>query len=204
MKAGQSLSQITREFCNAWGIGPTVLPMSDQPVRTIVETDEGELAFQEYFVQRRCEPKVKGFRFEGIDTAEAAPGALEAIEAADAVVICPSNPWVSIDPILNVLQLRSTIRRPPSIVAISPIIGGKTVKGPAAKMYAELGIQPSALAVAEHYRGLINGFVLDQIDAELANLLEIQTLTTDTLMNLLTKRVQLARDVLHFIGRQNI
>ena len=105
MKAGQTLSQITRDFCKAWGIGPTVLPMSDQPVRTIVETDEGELAFQEYFVHRRCEPKVKGFRFEGIDTAEAAPGALEAIEAADAVVICPSNPWVSIDPILAVDRL---------------------------------------------------------------------------------------------------
>jgi LPPG:FO 2-phospho-L-lactate transferase len=203
LKEGQTLSQLTLDFCTAWGIKQTVLPMSDLPVRTIVETDEGEMAFQEYFVHRRCEPQVKGFRFEGLDQAEAAPGALEAIEAADALVICPSNPWVSIDPILSVLKLRSTFHRPPSIVAISPIIGGQTVKGPAAKMYAELGIQPSALAVAEHYRGLLNGFVIDQIDAKLVNMIEIPTLTTDTLMNHLTKRAQLAADVLHFIGRLN-
>ncbi len=201
MKEGQTLSQVTQDFCRAWGIGPTVLPMSDGVVRTIVETDEGELAFQEYFVQRRCEPKVKDFRFEGANIAEAAPGALEAIEAADAVVICPSNPWVSIDPILSVLKLRPTVNRPPSILAVSPIIGGKAVKGPAAKMYAELGIQPSALAVAEHYRGLLSGFILDNVDADLANLIEIPTLTTDTLMNLLTKRASLAGDVLHFIRR---
>jgi LPPG:FO 2-phospho-L-lactate transferase len=207
MKEGQTLSQITRDFCQAWGVGPTVLPMSDQPVRTIVETDQGELAFQEYFVHHRCEPKVKGFRFEGIDQAKAAPDALEALEAADAVVICPSNPWVSIDPILNVLALTP----PPlpweegtPVVAVSPIIGGKAVKGPAAKMYAELGIKPSALAVAQHYRGLLSGFVLDNVDAELANTIEIPTLTTDTLMNLLTKRAQLARDVLHFIGSKNV
>jgi LPPG:FO 2-phospho-L-lactate transferase len=210
MKAGQTLSQITRDFCRAWSVGPIVLPMSDQPVRTIVETDEGELAFQEYFVHRRCEPKVKGFRFEGIAKAEAAPGALEALEAADAVVICPSNPWVSIDPILKTLTpspLSLGERgwgEGKSIVAVSPIIGGKAVKGPAAKMYAELGIQPSALAVAGHYRGLLSGFVLDKVDAELTKLIEIPTLTTDTLMNPLTKRAQLARDVLHFIGSKNI
>jgi LPPG:FO 2-phospho-L-lactate transferase len=203
LKEGQTLSQITREFCKAWGIKHKVLPMSDQPVRTIVETDEGDLAFQEYFVRRRCEPKVKGFRFEGAEIAEAAPGALEAMEAANAVVICPSNPWVSIDPILAVAGIRSAIEAK-TAVAVSPIIGGQTVKGPAAKMFAELGIQPSVLAVAEHYRSLLNGFVLDKVDAELANLIEIPTLTTDTLMNLLTKRSQLARDVLHFIGRLNI
>jgi LPPG:FO 2-phospho-L-lactate transferase len=203
MKAGQTLSQITHDFCKAWGVGPTVLPMSDQPVRTIVETDEGELAFQEYFVHRRCEPKVKGFRFEGIEIAEAAPGALEALESADVVVICPSNPWVSIDPILKVLNVRSTVNRLRSVVAVSPIIGGETVKGPAAKMYAELGIQPSALAVAEHYRGLLNGFVMDNVDEKLAGQIDIPTLTTDTLMNSLTKRARLAGDVLHFIRRIN-
>ncbi len=200
---GQSLSQITRDFCIAWGIEPTVLPMSDQPVRTIVETEEGDLAFQEYFVRRRCEPKVKGFRFEGVEIAKPAPGALEALEAADAAIICPSNPWVSIDPILEVLQLRSTINHPPSIVAVSPIIGGQTVKGPAAKMYTELGFQPSALAVAEHYRGLLNGFVLDNVDGDLAGEIDIPTLTTDTLMNSLTKRARLGGDVLNFIRRIN-
>jgi LPPG:FO 2-phospho-L-lactate transferase len=199
MNEGQTLSQITRDFCKAWKIGPTVFPMSDQPVRTIVETEEGDLAFQEYFVHRRCKPKVKGFRFEGVEIAKAIPGALEALETADAVVICPSNPWVSIDPILHV----SPIPKNKLVVAVSPIIGGQTVKGPAAKMYAELGIQPSALAVAEHYRGLLNGFVLDEVDKSLASQIDIQTLTTDTLMDSLTKRTGLARDVLHFIRRLN-
>jgi len=197
MRTGQTLSQITREFCKAWGVGPAVFPMSDQPVRTIVETDEGELAFQEYFVHRRCEPRVKGFRFEGAEIAEAAPGALVVLESADAVVICPSNPWVSIDPILRLTRIsKSNIT-----VAVSPIIGGQAVKGPAAKMYAELGIQPSALAVAGHYGGLLNGFVLDNLDEELAKQIDIPTLTTDTLMNHLTKREKLAEDVLNFIRR---
>jgi LPPG:FO 2-phospho-L-lactate transferase len=200
LNKGQILSQVTRDFCKAWGVGPTVLPMSDQPVRTIVETDEGVLAFQEYFVHRRCEPKVKGFRFEGIDTAEAAPGVLDALESADAVVICPSNPWVSIDPILAVTGMGEAFEAKP-IVAVSPIIGGKTVKGPAAKMYMELGIQPSALAVADHYRDLLNGFILDKVDQELASQIEIPTLTTDILMDSLTKRARLAQDVLHFIRR---
>ena len=200
LKNGQTLSQITCDFCKAWGVGPSVLPMSDQPVRTIVETGEGDLAFQEYFVHRRCEPKVKGFRFEGINTAEAAPGALKAIDQAEAVVICPSNPWVSIDPILAIAGMRDAVEAK-HVVAVSPIIGGETVKGPAAKMYAELGIRPSALAVAEHYQDLLSGFVLDNVDAKLAKMLAIPVLTTDILMNLLTKRAILAQDVLHFIGR---
>jgi LPPG:FO 2-phospho-L-lactate transferase len=198
LKEGQRLSQITREFSQAWGIKHTILPMSDTPVRTIVDTDQGELAFQEYFVHRRCEPRVKGFRFDGIDSAVPAPGVLEAIEKADAVIFCPSNPWVSIDPILKVVK---EIKKP--IVAVSPIIGGKTVKGPAAKMFTELGIEPSALSVAEHYRHLLSGYVLDHVDAELeekVNRLHIKTLVTDTLMNHLTDRARLANDVLHFIG----
>lgn len=198
LKEGQSLSQITRDFCKAWGIQYNILPMSDSPVRTVVDTDEGELAFQEYFVHRHCEPRVKGFRFDGIDSAEPAPGTTEAIEAADAIVICPSNPWVSIDPILKIIK---KIDKP--VIAISPIIGGKTVKGPAAKMYAELGIEPSALAVAGHYRHLLSGYVLDHVDANLSeqvNRLHIKTFVTDTLMNHLTDRARLANDVLHFIG----
>lgn len=198
LKEGQPLSSITREFCRAWGIQPTVLPMTDAPVRTMVNTDEGELAFQEYFVHRHCEPKVKGFRFDGIAEAEPAPGVKEALETADAVIFCPSNPWVSIDPILNVVK---NITKP--VVAVSPIIGGKAVKGPAAKMYAELGIEPSALAVAKHYRTTLAGFVLDTTDLESeaqVKALSIKTLVTDTLMNHLTERVRLANDVLHFIG----
>lgn len=200
LKEGQALSQITRDFCKAWGIRQIMLPMSDETVRTIIKTEEGDLAFQEYFVQYKCEPRVKGFRFEGVKIAEAAPGAFEAIEVADSVVICPSNPWVSIDPILAISGVRRAIEAK-TVVAVSPIIGGQAVKGPAAKMYTELGIQPSALAVAEHYRGLLDGFVLDNLDEELAHKIDIPTLTTDTLMDSLTKRVKLARDVLNFIRR---
>ncbi|HMX73892.1 MAG TPA: 2-phospho-L-lactate transferase [Anaerolineales bacterium] len=195
LKGGETLSQITKDFCKAWGIQPTILPMTDAPVRTIVDSDEGELAFQEYFVHRQCGPKVKGFQFDGVEAAEPAFGVREAVESADAIIICPSNPWVSVDPILRVIPLPKK-----KIVAVSPIIGGKTVKGPAAKMYAELGIEPSALAVAEHYRDLLSGFVLDNVDAHLSDKIRTRTLVTDTLMNSLTDRARLAMDVLHFIG----
>jgi LPPG:FO 2-phospho-L-lactate transferase len=197
LKDGDSLSQITRDFCKAWNVKHTVLPMSDQPVRTIVDTDEGELAFQEYFVHKRCEPRVKGFRFDGIDSAEPAPGTREAIQSADAVLICPSNPWVSIDPILRVVQ---KIEKP--VFAVSPIIGGQTVKGPAAKMYSELGIEPSAFAVANHYRNLLKGFVIDKIDIDLVESvkgLNIQTHVTYTLMKSHEDRKQLAVEVTDFI-----
>ena len=198
LKGGESLSQITKAFCKAWGIQHTILPMTDSPVRTVVDSDEGELAFQEYFVHRQCGPKVKGFRFDGVDVAEPAFGAREAIESAQAIIICPSNPWVSVDPILRIIP-RSAFENK-KIVAVSPIIGGKTVKGPAAKMYAELGIDPSALAVAEHYRDLLSGFVLDNVDAHLSDKIKVRTLVTDTLMNSLTDRTRLAMDVLNFIG----
>ena len=197
LKEGDSLSQITKDFCRVWGIKHKILPMSDQPVRTMVDTDEGELAFQEYFVHRRCEPRVKGFRFDNVDNAEPAPGTKDAIQSADAVVFCPSNPWVSIDPILRVIK---DIDKP--IFAISPIIGGQTVKGPAAKMYSELGIEPSAYAVANHYHNLLTGFVMDKIDAQLiesVKSLNIQSRVTNTLMNSLEDRRQLAVETLDFI-----
>ena len=211
LKEGYSLSKITKDFCQAWGIAHTVLPMSDRPIRTIVETDEGELAFQEYFVHRRCEPRVRGFWFDGIDRAEPVRGALEAIHLADALIICPSNPWVSIDPILKVIALTPS---PPSVwergwgegkkvVAISPIIGGQAVKGPAAKMYRELGIEPSALAVANHYRGLVTDFVLDKIDEQLNESvkgLSMRTYVTNILMKSHEDRRRLAVDILKLIG----
>ncbi len=198
LKEGQMLSQITRDFCKAWNIGHTILPMSDSPVRTIVNTDEGELAFQEYFVRRRCEPRVTGFRFDGVEFAEPAPGVKEAIQSADAVMICPSNPWVSVDPILKIV---GAIEK--KVVAVSPIIAGRTVKGPAAKMYAELGVEPSALAVANHYRSILRGFVLDNADLKYepqVKELNIMTLTTDTLMNDVEDRARLARAALDFAG----
>jgi LPPG:FO 2-phospho-L-lactate transferase len=203
LREGQTLSQITKDFCKAWGNEPTILPMTDQPVRTIVETQEGDLAFQEYFVHRRCEPHVTGFHFEGVESAEPAPGAREAIGSADAIIICPSNPWVSIDPILRVLSpLLKDERLEVRCFAISPIIGGQTVKGPAAKMFRELGIEPSALAVARHYCDFLTGFVFDNFDKELEGeirSLSMRTLVTNTLMQSHDDRKQLAMDVLDFV-----
>jgi LPPG:FO 2-phospho-L-lactate transferase len=214
LKEGQTLTQITKDFCKAWGIKHTILPMSDQPVRTIVETEDGDLPFQEYFVHRRCEPRVRGFRFEGVEGAVAAPGARETLTSAEAVIICPSNPWVSIDPILQLLsplpsgegtgaapRLPKRVR----VVAVSPIIGGQTVKGPAAKMYRELGIEPSALAVAKHYCHVATGFVLDTVDEQWEQKirsLQMRTLVTNTLMKSHDNRKQLALDVVNFVGTQ--
>ncbi len=200
LKADQTLSQITKDFCAAWGISPTVLPMSDDPIPTIVLTDEGELPFQEYFVHRRCEPKVSGFRFQGVHEAHPAPGVVAAVRDADLVMICPSNPWVSIDPILALPTLKSEIEARP-VIAVSPIIGGKAVKGPVIKMYTELGIQPSALAVAEHYQDILDGFVFDIFDKNLMSeikSLDVSILNVDTLMVSPTQRICLAQDVLKF------
>jgi LPPG:FO 2-phospho-L-lactate transferase len=138
-----------------------------------------------------------------MENAQPTPEAIEAIRAADAVVICPSNPWVSIDPILAVAGYRSEIDMKP-VVAVSPIIGGKTVRGPAAKMFAELGIDPSASAVAEHYQDILSGFVLDNLDASIEPRiisLGIATLVTNTLMNAIEDRRKLAQDVLNLIQR---
>ncbi len=201
LRAGQPLSDVVRAFCQAWKIGPRVLPMTDDPVATIVDTVEhGELAFQEYFVHQRCEPHVKGFRFAGIVQAQPAPGVLDAIRQADTVVFCPSNPWVSLDPILDLAGVRAALAGK-FIIAVSPIIGGKTVKGPAAKMFTELGIEPSALAVAQHYREILSAFVLDVLDTALANdvqALGIHPLVTATLMKSPADRQRLALDVLRF------
>ena len=208
LRAGQSLSHITRDFCDAWGIKQNILPMTDQPVRTIVETAEEDLSFQEYFVHRRCEPRVRGFRFEGVESAEPAPGTREAFQSAGAVIICPSNPWVSIDPILRVFSSLFSGEEPGGrFFVISPIIGGQTVKGPAAKMFRELGIEPSALAVARHYGDLATGFVLDAVDRQLEGeirSLNMRTLVTNTLMNSHDDRMHLAGEVLDFIGGINL
>jgi LPPG:FO 2-phospho-L-lactate transferase len=212
LRAGRTLTQIVREFCTAWNLKVAILPMSDDPVPTMVDTlDYGELPFQEYFVQRRCEPRVTGFRFTGIENARPAAGIEEAIERADAVLFCPSNPWVSIDPILRIVSpslprnaTTADKSRKKPVVAVSPIIGGKTVKGPAAKMFAELGIEPSALSVAKHYGSTITGFVLDAVDADLESKVKqlgLQTFVTDTLMRSDDDRKRLAQDVLHFVER---
>lgn len=203
MKDGHPLSRITHAFCLAWGVETTILPMTDDPARTMIQTEEGELSFQEYFVHQRCEPAVRGFRLEGGDSALPAPGVLEALAGADRIVVCPSNPWVSIGPILSIRGIRSAID-PAKAIAVSPIVGGRTIKGPAAKMYAEMSIEPSAVAVAKHYRDVIRHFVMDDEDRALfseVRELGLQVLVTDTIMTNSTARVRLARSVLDFVGR---
>jgi len=200
LQSGEPLHKITAGFCGAWGIKARVLPMTNQRVATIVDTDEGELDFQEYFVARHCQPKVKGFRFEGIENAAPAPGMLKAIQAADAVVICPSNPWVSIDPILNIPGVRAAVASR-KVIAVSPIIGGEALKGPAAKMYRELGIRPSVEAVSKHYGDLLDGFVIDELDHELTKFLPHKILVTDTIMVDSAARHRLAEELIPFIEK---
>jgi LPPG:FO 2-phospho-L-lactate transferase len=187
--------------------------MTDDPVATFVFTDEGELPFQEYFVRRRCEPRVTGFRFTGIDSARPAPGILECVENASLIVICPSNPWVSIEPILGIPGIKDALitanKNGVPILAVSPIIGGAAVKGPAAKMYADLGTMPSAYAVARHYysslgEGVLSGFILDSVDVDQVRPIQamgMQTLSTNILMSTSGDRHRLADEVLSFRKR---
>lgn len=210
LRSGYRLSEITLRFCQAWGIGARIIPMSDDPIPTCVNTDEGDLSFQDYFVRRQCRPRVKGFHFNGVEKAEPAPGILEAIQESELLVICPSNPWVSIDPILAVpgikLALIDALVKKKPVVAVSPIVGGEAIKGPAAKMYSELGFHPSVLAVANHYGaqingGLLSGLVMDQFDRDLVDsiaALGILPLVTDTIMRTTTDRQRLAASVLEF------
>ncbi|MDB5863973.1 MAG: 2-phospho-L-lactate transferase [Betaproteobacteria bacterium] len=198
---GERLSDITRTLTQRLGIAHAVVPMSDDPVRTVVVTHEGELPFQDYFVRRRCEPAVSGFRFEGASSA-GAPDALRSIMGSrvDAVVVCPSNPFVSIAPMLGVAEIRDWLaRRTFPVIAVSPIVGGEAVKGPAAKMMRELGVDASASGVARYYGSLVDAWVIDQRDAEAEP--EIAALgkrvrVTDTLMTATAKSAALATAVL--------
>jgi LPPG:FO 2-phospho-L-lactate transferase len=165
-----------------------------------VFTEVGEMPFQEYFVHRHCQPKVTGFAFLGVEQARPAPGVMEALGAADLVVLCPSNPWVSIDPILAIPGIKDAVDSLP-VLAVSPIIGGQAVKGPAAKMYRELGIAASALSVARHYAPLLAGFVVDRVDEhDVAGIQEmgIDVLLADTLMKDRSDRLRLAAEVIGF------
>jgi LPPG:FO 2-phospho-L-lactate transferase len=200
LRAGEKLSQVTREFCSTWNIPFSVLPATDDRVPTHVSTMDGEMPFQEYFVHRQCEPVVNGFRFDGAEKAHAVPEALAALHAADLVILCPSNPWVSIDPILAIPGIKNGVVSRP-VVAVSPIIGGQAVKGPAAKMYRELGIEPSASSVARHYAPFLSGLVIDRIDEKEEDAIQamgVDVLVTDTLMKNRSDRLRLAKEVIQF------
>ena len=177
-----------------------VLPMSDDRLRTVVQTDEGELGFQEYFVHRQCRPRVSGFIFEGADQARPTAQVVQALSAADLIVFCPSNPFVSLGPILGLPGVKELVRARPAL-AVSPIVGGQAIKGPAAKMLDELGLEVSAVAVAGYYAGLLQYFVLDALDESLVGELRgqgLRVLVTDTIMRSDADRARLARQVLDF------
>jgi LPPG:FO 2-phospho-L-lactate transferase len=204
LAAGESLSAISDDFRRRLDVHARVVPMCDDPVRTMVRTDEGVLPFQRYFVERRCAPKVSGFEFRGAGAARPTQALREALESEhlEAVVICPSNPFISIDPILAVPGIRAAIAACPApTVAVSPVIGGRAIKGPTAKIMAELGLPTTASAVAAHYAGLLDGFVLDTADAEQAEQIDSPCLATPTLMASEDDKRRLAAEVLAFARR---
>jgi LPPG:FO 2-phospho-L-lactate transferase len=203
LRQGFPLSWVTRELCKLLGVRHPLLPMSDAPVRTVVVTERGELLFQEYFVRYGWQPVVEAIRFDGVETAQPTQEVVAALRAADLIVFCPSNPFVSLDPILALPAVRRIVvaSRAPK-VAVSPIVGGQAIKGPAAKLMRELGMQSSAFDVAAYYRDLLTGFVLDQQDAGLQDALRSQlalrALVTNTIMRTDVERVELARQTLEF------
>lgn len=199
--AGESLSQVTATLAAARGIAHAIVPMSDDPVRTMIDTDMGLLGFQHYFVRERCAPVARGISFDGAAEARLSPGFAKALARDDiaAVIICPSNPYLSVDPILAIPGVRSaldTLTAP--IVAVSPIIGGQALKGPAAKLLAEFGAEPGIAGIARHYHGLIDGLVIDASDAAEAPALGIATFATGAIMHDDADRIRLARETLAF------
>jgi LPPG:FO 2-phospho-L-lactate transferase len=205
LRAGDRPTDVALELQKAMGIRPRILPMADEPVRTEVLTADGWLEFQEYFVHRHQEPAVHEVRFRGIDDARATPEARASLDAAEVVVIAPSNPIVSIAPILAVPGMRDAVTgvrdRGIPVVAISGIIGGKALKGPADKMLASLGRDSSAVGVAREYVDIADAFVLDSVDGAMSPTIEalgMRTLVTDTIMSDDAERARLAGEVLAF------
>jgi LPPG:FO 2-phospho-L-lactate transferase len=199
LKSGESLSAITDDFRRRLGIAARLLPMSDDPLRTRLRTNDGWLDFQDYFVRLRCEPVISELAFVGAATARPHPDFLAGLAdpGLRAVVLCPSNPFISIDPILAVPGVRAALRDcPVPVVAVSPIIGGKAVKGPTAKMMQELGLPVDAAAVAAHYRDFLDLYVADEEDAAAVAGLDLPVVLTHTLMQSLADREALARTVL--------
>jgi LPPG:FO 2-phospho-L-lactate transferase len=195
LRGGEPLSSITARLCAALGIGQRVVPMADAPIATMIETHgEGALPFQQWFVRRRAEPRVRAVRFEGTRTP--APAVMAALAGCDVVIVGPSNPYVSVDPILSLDGVRDAIGRKP-VVAVSPIVGGAAIKGPLATMIRDLADrEPSAGAVASHYGGLLRGMVVELGDE--ATVRGVRVLGTSTVMRSRDDRLRLAREVLAF------
>jgi LPPG:FO 2-phospho-L-lactate transferase len=199
---GETLSAITARFASAWELGLSILPMSDDPVATHLSTNEGKMPFQRYFVERRCAPEVEAIRFEGAERASAAAGVIEAITdpATKAILIAPSNPWLSVDPILAVPSIRKALADTHApVVAVSPIVGGQAVKGPTAKLMGEMGLAVTNESIAAHYADIIDGLLVDERDD--ASGLTIPHDVTDTLMKTLADRERVARAALVLADR---
>jgi len=200
LSEGCTLSDVTTELNRSLGVFHHVIPMSDDPVKTVLATDEGELPMQRYFVGRRAEPKVQRVRYVGADTAAASPGLESAVASAGMLVLCPSNPYLSLGPILALPGLRQSLRAfPGKKVCVSPIVGGDSVKGPAGKIMAELGKQVSCVEIAREYRDICDVFVMDQRDqalaAEVAEM-DITPLVTSTIMETEEDKIALAKQIL--------
>jgi LPPG:FO 2-phospho-L-lactate transferase len=207
LRGGGTLSDVTADLSRKFGVGSNIVPMSDSRISTLLQTAEGRLPFQDYFVRYRCQPVVKEILFENAAASGPSPAFSKALEdpLLSGIVICPSNPYLSIDPILSVPGVADAIRGSHvPVVAVTPIVQGQCIKGPTAKIMAELGITISALSVAEHYRSFIDGFVLDILDeplAEAVSALGITVEVTDTIMQTLDDRQRLARRTMALLGR---
>ncbi len=200
LREGWTLSQVTQALAQAWGLKVHLLPMSNDPVRTLVYTDAGPLPFQEYLVKQHAQGQVREVRFQGIEEARPAPGVLEALKAADLILLPPSNPIVSMGPILALPGIRALLREAAvPIVGVSPLIESRPVKGPADRMLSGLGLEVSAVGVAGLYQDFLDTFVIDPKDAHLQPRLEkmgLRVLVTDTVMQDLKKSIALAETIL--------
>jgi LPPG:FO 2-phospho-L-lactate transferase len=201
LRSGQTLSDVTHLLCKSMGIEHPVVPMSDEPVRTIVRTSDADLDFQHYFVRERCEPIVTSFDYRGAATARMAPRFADSLSAPDleAIIICPSNPYLSIGPILSIPGVRKAMRRCAKVYAVSPIVGGMALKGPAAKIMREMGEDVSALGVAKHYGDVIDALIIDHSDETLRTRIErmdIRVVSEDIVMRSEQDRTRLAESCL--------
>jgi LPPG:FO 2-phospho-L-lactate transferase len=206
MREGASLSQAAESIRQALGVRARLLPMCDEPVPTMVHTDQGLLHFQEYLVKRHAEPVIQSLEFAGVERAKPTPGVLETIERAAAIVICPSNPLISIGPILAVPGIREALRkRRADVLAVCPIVGGKSLKGPSDRMLAQLGFDVSALGVARMYQDICSTFVIDSADAgqrEAIEQLDMKVTVTSTVMRSEEDKENLARHALQLLARR--
>jgi len=204
LKGGFSLSEATKRLCQKLGLELKILPMTDDRFETKVVTAAGTMHFQEYLVKRRAQDEVIDVTFEGVEKARPAPGVVDSILSSDAIIICPSNPIVSIGTILSVRDIKSALEETEAkVAAISPIVGGSPIKGPADKLMRGLGLEVSAYGVAELYRTFLDTLVIDQVDRDEKERIEglgLNVVTTNTIMRDLSDKVQLARITLRSVG----